>query len=226
MTARRSSSDYAIPARRRTPEQSSTARRSANRSATRSAPSSHSPRFATTPATTTRRKSRRLRERSRRPGHRRRTCAFMPATATATRRAASTWTRRRWATATQEGNLVDQSHFGPETSDSLELGFKGQFLARRLTINSALFHTTFKDFQPQHLHGARLHRRQRQGSGGTGRGDRVKLRAGGRLVSHRGRHLRRHPLRRGPCSGQRTPDGQTPDPIATVAEQPIGILRA
>ena len=46
-----------------------------------------------------------------------------------------------------EGNLVDQSHFGPETSDSLELGFKGQFLARRLTINSALFHTTFKDFQ-------------------------------------------------------------------------------
>ena len=46
-----------------------------------------------------------------------------------------------------DGNLVDQSHFGPETSDSLELGLKGQFLERRLTINSALFHTTFKDFQ-------------------------------------------------------------------------------
>ncbi|MCE2424726.1 MAG: TonB-dependent receptor [Pseudomonadales bacterium] len=45
------------------------------------------------------------------------------------------------------GNLVDQSRFGPETSDSLELGFKGQFLDRRLTINSAVFHTTFTDFQ-------------------------------------------------------------------------------
>lgn len=45
------------------------------------------------------------------------------------------------------GNLVDQSHFGPETSDSLELGFKGQYLDRQLTINSALFHTTFTDFQ-------------------------------------------------------------------------------
>ena len=46
-----------------------------------------------------------------------------------------------------DGNLVDQSHFGPETSDSLELGFKGQFLDRQLTLNSALFHTTFTDFQ-------------------------------------------------------------------------------
>ena len=45
------------------------------------------------------------------------------------------------------GNLVDQSHFGPETSDSLEFGLKGQFLDRQLTINSALFHTTFADFQ-------------------------------------------------------------------------------
>ncbi len=45
------------------------------------------------------------------------------------------------------GNLVDQSHFGPETSDSLEFGIKGQFLERRLTVNSAAFHTTFTDFQ-------------------------------------------------------------------------------
>ncbi|MYD99500.1 MAG: TonB-dependent receptor [Gammaproteobacteria bacterium] len=45
------------------------------------------------------------------------------------------------------GNLVDQSHFGPETSESLELGFKGQFLDRQLTVNGALFHTTFNDFQ-------------------------------------------------------------------------------
>ena len=45
------------------------------------------------------------------------------------------------------GNLVDQSHFGPETSDSLEFGLKGQFLDRRLTINGAAFHTTFTDFQ-------------------------------------------------------------------------------
>ena len=46
-----------------------------------------------------------------------------------------------------DGNLVDQSHFGPETSDSLEFGLKGQFLDRRLTVNGALFHTTFSDFQ-------------------------------------------------------------------------------
>lgn len=46
-----------------------------------------------------------------------------------------------------DGNLVDQSHFGPETSDSLELGFKGQYLERRLTVNSAVFQTTFTDFQ-------------------------------------------------------------------------------
>ena len=45
------------------------------------------------------------------------------------------------------GNLVDQSRFGPETSDSFELGLKGQFLDRRLTVNSAAFHTTFTDFQ-------------------------------------------------------------------------------
>ena len=46
-----------------------------------------------------------------------------------------------------DGNLVDQSHFGPETSDSVEFGLKGQFLDRQLTVNSALFHTTFTDFQ-------------------------------------------------------------------------------
>ena len=46
-----------------------------------------------------------------------------------------------------DGDLVDQSRFGPETSDSLEFGFKGQFLDRRLTVNCALFHTTFTDFQ-------------------------------------------------------------------------------
>ena len=46
-----------------------------------------------------------------------------------------------------DGNLVDQSHFGPETSDSLEVGVKGQYLDRRLTVNGAVFHTTFTDFQ-------------------------------------------------------------------------------
>ena len=45
------------------------------------------------------------------------------------------------------GNLVDQSRFDPETSDSFELGLKGQFLDRRLTVNSALFHTVFDNFQ-------------------------------------------------------------------------------
>ena len=45
------------------------------------------------------------------------------------------------------GNFVDQSRFNPETSDSFELGMKGQFLDQRLTVNSALFHTTFDDFQ-------------------------------------------------------------------------------
>lgn len=46
-----------------------------------------------------------------------------------------------------DGNFVDQSRFDPETSDALELGLKSQFLDRRLTLNAALFHTTFDDFQ-------------------------------------------------------------------------------
>ena len=45
------------------------------------------------------------------------------------------------------GNFVDQSHFGPETSDSWELGMKARLLDGRLTVNGALFHTTFEDFQ-------------------------------------------------------------------------------
>ena len=45
------------------------------------------------------------------------------------------------------GNFVDQSRFDPETSNSFELGLKGRFLDQRLTVNSALFHTTFDDFQ-------------------------------------------------------------------------------
>ena len=46
-----------------------------------------------------------------------------------------------------DGNLVDQSRFDPETSNSFELGLKGRFMDQRLTVNSALFHTTFDDFQ-------------------------------------------------------------------------------
>ena len=45
------------------------------------------------------------------------------------------------------GNFVDQSHFGPETSDSWELGLKTRLLDGRLTVNGTLFHTTFEDFQ-------------------------------------------------------------------------------
>ena len=45
------------------------------------------------------------------------------------------------------GNFVDQSHFGPETSDSWELGVKTRLLDGRLTVNGALFHTTFEGFQ-------------------------------------------------------------------------------
>ena len=45
------------------------------------------------------------------------------------------------------GHFVDQSHFGPETSDSWELGMKARLLDGRLTVNGALFHTTFEDFQ-------------------------------------------------------------------------------
>ena len=47
----------------------------------------------------------------------------------------------------ENGNFVDQSRFDPETSDSFELGMKGQFLDGRLTVNTALFYTTFDDFQ-------------------------------------------------------------------------------
>ena len=45
------------------------------------------------------------------------------------------------------GNFVDQSRFTPETSDSYELGMKGEFLDRRLTVNGALFYTDFDDMQ-------------------------------------------------------------------------------
>ncbi|MYE81724.1 MAG: TonB-dependent receptor, partial [Gammaproteobacteria bacterium] len=46
-----------------------------------------------------------------------------------------------------DGNPVDQSRFDPETSDSFELGVKAQGLDGRLTVNSALFHTKFDQFQ-------------------------------------------------------------------------------
>lgn len=45
------------------------------------------------------------------------------------------------------GNFVDQSRFHPETSDSLELGLKARMWDGRMTVNSALFRTVFKDFQ-------------------------------------------------------------------------------
>ncbi|MGI9328825.1 MAG: TonB-dependent receptor [Pseudomonadales bacterium] len=37
--------------------------------------------------------------------------------------------------------------FDPETSDSYEIGFKGDFLDRRLRINAAVYQTNFDDFQ-------------------------------------------------------------------------------
>ena len=46
-----------------------------------------------------------------------------------------------------DGNFNDQTRFDPETSDSFEVGVKGRFLDQRLTVNSAVFHTTFDDFQ-------------------------------------------------------------------------------
>ena len=47
----------------------------------------------------------------------------------------------------ENGNPIDQSRFDPETSDSFELGVKARGLDGRLTVNSALFHTKFDDFQ-------------------------------------------------------------------------------
>ena len=47
----------------------------------------------------------------------------------------------------EDGNFVDQSRFDPETSDSFEIGLKGRFLEQRLTVNTAVFYTTFDDFQ-------------------------------------------------------------------------------
>ena len=45
------------------------------------------------------------------------------------------------------GGFVDQSRFDAETSDSFELGLKVRAAGGRVTVNSALFHTTFHDFQ-------------------------------------------------------------------------------
>ncbi|MDE0350578.1 MAG: TonB-dependent receptor [Gammaproteobacteria bacterium] len=47
----------------------------------------------------------------------------------------------------ENGNPVDQSRFDPETSDSFELGVKARGLDGRLTVNTALFHTKFDQFQ-------------------------------------------------------------------------------
>ena len=47
----------------------------------------------------------------------------------------------------ENGNFIDESRFDPETSDSFELGVKGRFADGRLTVNTALFYTTFDDFQ-------------------------------------------------------------------------------
>lgn len=41
----------------------------------------------------------------------------------------------------------NESHFDRELTDAWELGLKGQFLDRRLTLNSAVFYTEFDDFQ-------------------------------------------------------------------------------
>ena len=45
------------------------------------------------------------------------------------------------------GVWVDETRFNPEFSDSFELGVKARALEGRLTVNSALFHTKFDDFQ-------------------------------------------------------------------------------
>ena len=47
----------------------------------------------------------------------------------------------------ENGNPVDQSRFDPETSDSYEIGVKARGLDNRLTVNTALFHTKFDQFQ-------------------------------------------------------------------------------
>ena len=47
----------------------------------------------------------------------------------------------------ENGNPVDQSRFDPETSDSYEFGVKARGLDNRLTVNTALFHTKFDQFQ-------------------------------------------------------------------------------
>ena len=43
--------------------------------------------------------------------------------------------------------VTDGVEFEDETADAYELGYKGQLLDNRLTVNAALFYTDFKDFQ-------------------------------------------------------------------------------
>ncbi len=45
------------------------------------------------------------------------------------------------------GDFADQSRFHQELSNSYEIGLKGIFFNNRLTLNSALFHSDFEDFQ-------------------------------------------------------------------------------
>ena len=52
------------------------------------------------------------------------------------------------AVGSRDANGLHRSEsFRSGTSDSLELGLKGRFRDQRLTVNGALFHATFDDFQ-------------------------------------------------------------------------------
>ena len=71
-----------------------------------------------------------------------------PATAAATRPAVTTSTKKRSGNRGPDRQLRrSKAASTPKPRTPSKLGLKGQFLDQRLTLNSALFHTTFDDFQ-------------------------------------------------------------------------------
>ena len=101
-----------------------------------------------------------------------------------------------------DGNFVDQSRFDPETSDSFEnRASRRDCSTQRLTINTALFHTTFDDFQLNTFTGLGFTVGNVRKSGLLGRGGGILHGPGRRRFPDRRRHLHRCALRRRPDTG-------------------------
>ncbi|MCY4093651.1 MAG: TonB-dependent receptor [Gammaproteobacteria bacterium] len=116
------------------------------------------------------------------------------------------------------GNFVDQSRFDPETSDSLELGVKVRALGGRLTVNSALFRTSFRDFQLNTFTGLGFTVGNVKEVTSTGIEVESSVLLGGGISAKFWRDICKRALRQGSCYKQLAYRPETADTIATSTE--------